>query len=83
MKYSILVMVLFSNSLASSTIDKDRDKRLNAAQLHFEAGCDFEALRICSALSGAARNDCFSDAETACPTMAKRFKAFLSNGKDK
>ena len=80
---SLGLLIFLANSIARDPIDITRKQRLDVAALHFEAGCDFEALRICSALSGAARNDCFSDAETACPTMAKRFKAFLSNGKDK
>lgn len=80
---SLGLLIFLANSIARDPIDITRKQRLDVAALHFEAGCEFEALRICSVLSDPARNECFHDAETACPTMAKRFKAFLSNGKDK
>lgn len=59
----------------------DRDSRMQAAYLHYKAGCYLTALGICSHMSEPAKFECYRRSPHDCEVTATKYKAWLSQGK--
>lgn len=79
MKKIILILILlFLAPQALAIIDCSPPARMEAAELHYKAGCLLAALRICANSSEFTRAKCYAVNEINCAIYGNNYRRWLN-----